>query len=519
MQKPAIQWAKEQGWTVFVADDNENAEYRHLADSFVHVDLADIEGMISAARRIKTDHGLDGVFTAGTDFSYTVARVARSLGLPGLEPETALAASNKERMRRVFRENGIPSPSFRVLSSQDEPRKVLSGLDFPLVVKPVDNMGARGIRRIDSEAEFLEAFRLAGEHSRSGQIIVEQYVPGPEFSIDALVVDGEPRITGIADRHIFFPPYFVEMGHTMPTEYSGRVLQLVEESFTAAVKALGIDKGAAKGDVKWDGRRAVIGEVAARLSGGYMSGWTYPYASGVPLTGRALELAVGKPPGSLEQRKSWVSAERAFISIPGVVDRVEGLREAAGIAGVRDVFVRVKQGDPVSFPTNNVEKCGNCISAAAERHAAVNAAEEACRKILVRLRPGETRTADFLRGETCQWVPAAYPQAMAWAKEYVERMPEFRELNGSPTGPRRITVLPPPSWLELEERDWHGLSVADALAVLEKEPGIRLSEESKNSDILVGSLFWRHFLRAGIQAGLWIVDTMSRFGGEYFRQW
>ena len=80
-------------------------------------------------------------------------------------------------------------------------------------------MGARGCRAARDAGELAEAIAAALPYSRSGRAIVEEYIDGPEFSIDALVDGGEIRIRGIADRHIFFAPYFVELGHTMPSAY------------------------------------------------------------------------------------------------------------------------------------------------------------------------------------------------------------------------------------------------------------------------------------------------------------
>ena len=116
---------------------------------------------------------------------------------------------------------------------------------------------------------------------------------GPEFSIDSLVFEDKLVITGFADRHIYYPPYFIEMGHTMPTEFSEEERNKVIKAFAKGVKALGLSCGAAKGDMKLTSNGAMIGEIAARLSGGYMSGWTFPYASGINLTEQALFLASG----------------------------------------------------------------------------------------------------------------------------------------------------------------------------------------------------------------------------------
>lgn len=280
MQLPAVDIAHDMGWRVVVADANPNCPGRVHADEFAEVSLADLDGILKTARNLKEAGGLDGVFTAGTDFSGTVAYTAENMGLPGLSYETALDASDKSRMRAVFSREGVPSPRFISYYAQENPD--FTRLDFkpPFVVKPVDNMGARGIKRVDTDDELKAAAAAAFEFSRSGKVIVEEYIEGPEFSLDALVYDGEIFLCGIADRHIFFPPYFVEMGHTMWSSFPEDVIGSVIDVFYRGIRALGINNGAAKGDIKLSPSGPVVGEIAARLSGDICRDGHIPWQAG-----------------------------------------------------------------------------------------------------------------------------------------------------------------------------------------------------------------------------------------------
>ena len=122
MQIPAIRAAKDLGWTVVAADADPAAPGAVEADRFLPVDLKDREGLSAAARRIRSELGLDGVFTAGTDFSASVAWVARELGLPGIPFEIrrqGLRTSSK--MREALAAAGVPSPHFVAARSADDP--------------------------------------------------------------------------------------------------------------------------------------------------------------------------------------------------------------------------------------------------------------------------------------------------------------------------------------------------------------------------------------------------------------
>jgi biotin carboxylase len=531
MQVPAIRAARELGWTVVAADANPDAPGADLADRFLPIDLKDTEGLAAAARGIRAEFGLDGVFTAGTDFSASVAWVARELGLPGIPFEAALKASDKLEMREAFAAAGLPSPRYAAARAADDPAIAAAGLSFPLVVKPADSMGARGCRSVGDPSELAAAVMAALPYSRSGRAIIEEYIDGPEFSIDALVVPGggvdgdEIRIRGIADRHIFFPPYFVELGHTMPSAYPPEVIDEVLRVFRLGVRALGIGVGAAKGDIKYSPSRgiAVVGEIAARLSGGYMSGWTYPYASGIDVTREALLLCVGlsldrgsaRDSGSgIAADRGWVSAERAFISIPGKVASVEGCVEAERMLYIKQLFLRVSPGDYVAFPSNNVEKCGNVISQAPTREAAVAAAESAARSLHIRLAPAERVTEAFLesggQAAAAAWPPLAFTAEGAAARELAD-MPEY----GEDTGPDSRPVAPFALAQSVGGLDWSGRGYAESARLAFALGGASLAEaqtaDGSASSRLLAGRFWRALARGGFQAALYVLDTEALY--------
>jgi isopentenyl diphosphate isomerase/L-lactate dehydrogenase-like FMN-dependent dehydrogenase len=208
---------------------------------------------------------------------------------------------------------------------------------------------------------------------------------GPELSIDALVWKGGIHITGVADRIIEFPPYFVETGHIMPTNLEPDRIEDCVEVFKNGIIALGIETGAAKGDIKATKNGAMVGEIASRLSGGFMSAYTDPYSSGVTLIKAAINIAMGDHPGDLSEKFKKVSVERAIIPGSGLVRSIEGVEEAVSLKGVKNVFVTCAVGDTVHIPTSNVEKCGNVIAVGDTREEALNSSNLGVKTVRIML--------------------------------------------------------------------------------------------------------------------------------------
>lgn len=537
MQLPAIRIAREEGLRVVVADGNPNCPGRRTADVFEPIDLKDHSRLTACAR----SHRVQAVCTAGTDFSLTVARVAEACGLPGVSVDAAMHATDKALMRARLSRAGVTVPPYAVYRHG----RITEGYDdvpLPAVVKPVASMGARGVRRITRAGELEPALEAAMEFSRDGRVIVESFIPGEEYSVDCLVTPHERILCGIADRHIAIPPHFVEVGHTIPTALSSDRVELLLREFYSAVDAIGICDGAAKGDIfivdedrrpGWlagEGPAVVIGEIAARLSGGYMSGWTYPCSSGVEPTRGAIRIALGRDPRTGSPTRSDIAAERAVMSIPGVLETDIALDRLLSMPGVQECFLSVTAGETVSIPTNNVEKCGNLIVVGASRDELQERVDAVLRSVRIPLRRRERRTWSYLMGPElpAQTVYAADPRfhgplhaaddrtcEQTFTGMLADRTGSLRErgkqagetslLRSSLSEVRRCLYAIPAAHRRSRERDLHGYTRLEALD--------RVMDEYDECDVFVDAGFAECVFvlaceRGGLQGLRYVIDTL-----------
>lgn len=503
MQIPALKIAKQSNWHVIAADGNPNAPGRVYCDEFFPVDLTDIPGLIAHARRIRNGRGPDGVFTAGTDFSLSVSKVAESLGLPGHSVESARRATNKVLMRKTFQDANTPSPPFAEITKEKNLDFLLTEIPGPWVVKPVDSMGARGVIRIDKRTDLDKAVETARSYSRSRQALLETYMEGPEFSLDALVEDGRFIPCGMADRIIQYPPYFIEMGHSIPSAVSDTTAKALWDVFEQGVKALGLSRGGVKGDLKLTSNGAMIGEIAARLSGGYMSGWTWPAASGVEPTQGALRLAVGLDAGNMTPTQNRICTERALICIDGTIAQLSGREEAVTLPGVQDVFLRYRPGDTVVFPRNNVEKIGNVITVGHTLEEAQLRAMATLKKLSLILEPYNSATARYL--DSFDNFPPDVFDVGNFFYSLWKTYPPKPSLGCSRIKPKVATPLGLP-----ESYDYTGRTIHDILIILNDEKRIVLTDgEDGSIEGQEAANFWRALIRGGLQGLRWYLDSTT----------
>ena len=462
MQIPVIEIAHKLGLSTIVFDAIPSVGGASLAHKFCKVDISDEQACVNAALELSRESPLHGVITVGTDFSTTVARITETLGLPGHTYTAATLAKDKFHMRRAFKAAGVPSPEYCQVETFEDLKLV--DFDPPWVVKPVDSMGARGVQLVSHREALAPAVEEAWVHSRKKAALVEEFIPGKEFSIDALVSRGEIKIQGLADRDIWFPPRFIEMGHRFPTVLDEKQQEKLLETFKAGVRSLGLTHGAAKGDMRWHPQKGpMVGEIAGRLSGGFMSGWTYPLSSHFSSIEQAIHLALGEEIALSESLGGDPVAERAFISAPGVIREIQGLETLVSLPGLKHLFWQKKPGDKVNFPQNNVEKIGNFILCESTVEKLDRNIHQVYSQVLVRLEPKGL--------ETTQWFD-------------------------SPEGPAAFS--------EGSEEDYYGLTrgeILESFKILTGTDGRALGHKDNR--------FWKYLEKGGLQGLVYYWDSFS----------
>jgi len=376
LQTPAIIKAKERTFSVMTVDMNPHAIGFKYADLHSVISIYDKDKIIEWSRSAVPSNSISGVITMGTDCSCTVAEVARAFGLPGVSPESAFISVNKDCFREKLKEAGIFTPDFLITEDIHSIPKKLFSMTFPLVVKPVDSMGSRGVKKIFSHTEFSSAVVEATGFSRRKKVIIEEFLEGNEFSLDACMIDGKCYPLGFADRVIEYEPFFVETGYSMPSVLGAEERKSMISLMEKASQAIGVYDGIVKGDLKLTEEGPVLIEMAVRLSGNRMSSDAIPISCGVDAVGISLDIALGKKkiPPNPEYEKGY--AYRAFLPASGVVKKICGIEKARAMKGVVDLVLYIKEGDEKKPFTCSADSVGYVIAKGETREIAEQRAQK-----------------------------------------------------------------------------------------------------------------------------------------------
>ena len=293
IQVPIIQECRRLGYGAIVADRDSTAPGMSLADVGLGVSTNDVEGILDAART----HAVGGLVTSSDYPVRTVAHVCHALGLPALSPRAAEVATDKGEQRTMLRAAGLRTPDFEVVDSFGHASRVPSRSGFPVIVKPVDSSASRGVSRVDSSEELRGAFDFAMSYSRSGRVIVEEFIEGPEFSVEVLVQSGCIHVVGVTEKstggdgHRFF----VETRHVVPAAIDKAAAGKIGACVVSAIRALGLDHCASHAELKLTRGGPVVVEIAARLGGDFITSDLVPLATGVSMLEAAIRIAVNSP--------------------------------------------------------------------------------------------------------------------------------------------------------------------------------------------------------------------------------
>lgn len=376
LQIPAIRKAKELGLSVIAADYDPGAPGFQYADVCLPVSTLDEEEIYRQALRLRPDR----IITSTSDAPvYVAACVSRRLGLESfLSPEDARCATNKAFMRRRLAACGVPIPEFYIAENKDEFDKALSHFPDRCVIKPADSAGSRGVRlfRRGGERSSDEVYAYSRKFSRSGTVLVEEFLEGPEVSVEGFSVDGVETVAAVTDKLVSAPPYFVEIGHSQPSRLDPETLRAILNIAAMAAEALHICNGPSHTEVKITKSGPKIVEIAARLGGDFITSRLVPLSTGIDMVGNSIRQEIGLPI-DLTPGFHRGSAVRFFTSGDGILQKAEGLEEARRMQGVEEAVLYRKAGDAVHQTESSGGRLGHVIASADTAEGAMRICERA----------------------------------------------------------------------------------------------------------------------------------------------
>lgn len=364
--------AKEMGYETYAVDADSNAVGFNHADYHSVVNIVDEKACLEYAR---VNH-IDGVLTAATDYGVlTAAYIAKEMGLPGLKYEVAQLIKNKYQVRKCLYENHVDDTEQAYEVYKDSNIEELSKkIVYPVMVKPCDGSGSRGASRVDNAKDLKKACEYAIAGSITNRAEIETFIVGKEYGAESLVVNGEVHVLGIMQKWMTKPPYYAELGHSIPNNLIPEVEEKVKKCVTNAIKALGVNFGSVNMDmlITEDGKVYII-DIGARMGGNMIGPCIIPYGTGVDYMAAMIQNAVGDYV-DLSAKDKCAVATRLLAFDEGVVKTLPDMKKVEKKFDV-EIYHHLENGMKVNEYHTNLDGCGYIVAKGKTLKEAIDKAE------------------------------------------------------------------------------------------------------------------------------------------------
>lgn len=292
MQLPLIKKAKEMGYITHVFAWEAGDVGEKEADYFYPISIIEKEEILKKCEEIH----ISGICSIASDIAViTVNYVAEKLGLTGNSIASTDKCTNKYAMRLAFEKNGDPSPKSILIS--DINQLVNKSFSYPVIVKPTDRSGSRGIYKVEKPEKLENAVKLSLEVGFKHQVLVEEFVEGQEYSVEYISYNGMHTFLAITHKYTTGAPNFIETKHLEPAPIDENLLQNVKKIVTHALNSLDIKNGASHSELKIakDGTIKLI-EIGARMGGDCIGSDLVCYSTGYDFVKMVIDVACGHAP-------------------------------------------------------------------------------------------------------------------------------------------------------------------------------------------------------------------------------
>lgn len=355
LQKSIINRAKLMGLYTVGIDPANDAICKDEVDAFEVVGGQDFEGTCSVVDK----YSIDAIVTAATDKPLVMmARVAEKYGFPFFSVETAQWSTDKFQMKQRFMEGGVPCAKGRLVKSVNE----VEDFEYPVIIKPRDNSGSRGVKLCRNKEELETSMCEAFEVSKLDTVLVEEFIEGPEYSIEGLHYDGKTEIIQFTEKKTTEFPYNVELGHMQPANLTGEQKNAIREIVAKIGKALKFENCPSHTELKINSRGIFVIETSPRLGGDFITSTLVPLSTGLYLEDILLHIALGECFDTTHGCVERASAV-CFLNLPcGKVLAIDNaINKVASWPKVKEFSTSLEVGNHIHPITSSLNRYGQFI--------------------------------------------------------------------------------------------------------------------------------------------------------------
>ncbi|MBY0201421.1 ATP-grasp domain-containing protein [Priestia megaterium] len=362
-----VQLVQQQGYKTILLRKEISFDEIFDVDVPIEMDLNNEEVVLEKCLELANQLDIISVFTMNEYRIPLASKISEALKLTYQLPyEASLRCRNKKLARQKLNEAGVGEVQYRLVSTQTDLKTELEGIDFPLIVKPSNDSGSKNVYLCNNEAEISTAIKhiVQSEKNIVGQsldadIMIEEFLDGPEFSIESVTVNGQTTIIGITKKLVTPYPLSIEVGHDFPANLHANEEKEIRELVEESLAVLGVDFAVTHTEVKLTNKGPRIVEVNARPGGDEIP-HLVKAVTGIDLKSLAFLVTLGKGIDSLDLSSSPVPSASIRFLLANQEGKVS-FNDQFQSAYIKEQKWYVKNGESVKRTESNFDRLGYFI--------------------------------------------------------------------------------------------------------------------------------------------------------------
>lgn len=362
LQQSIIGRAHKIGLFVVGIDPCADAYCKDDTDAFEVVGGQDFEGTCAVVEH----YCIDAIVTAATDKPLVMmARIAEKYGFPFFSVDTARWSTDKFLMKERFEFGGIPHARGRLVSQVED----AEGLVYPVIVKPRDNSGSRGVKLCRNQEDLKASIAEALDNSHMDSVLVEEFIEGPEYSIEGLHYDGTSEVIQFTEKKTTDFPYNVELGHKQPALLTDEQKDAIRKIVAKIGSALRFENCPSHTELKINDRGVFVIETSPRLGGDFITSTLVPLSAGINMEDQLLNIALGNPVDTKTGRVEKAAGVEFFQFPEGLVKSIDTqFYYRFKDPDVVSLHLKLKEGDHIKSIASSLDRYGEFIVLAEDRN-------------------------------------------------------------------------------------------------------------------------------------------------------
>ena len=361
LQVNTIKLIKELGHYCIAIDGNPDAIGFKFCDEYANIDVLDIRACVEYAKNKK----IDGVTTTSATITLpAVAAIGEELGLIAISSEVVDVLRDKYKIKKKLFDGGSNIYGyFSEISTKELYYEAKKNIDYPVVIKPSDGSGSKGISIVYNEEDLIPAIKYAYKSSRTKGIYIESFIKGKEYGVESFVINGEVVIYGIIKQVFIDNGREIEYGHCVPSGLPSEVEENIKNEVKKAIKILGINYGSVNMDIilSEGEQEPYIIDVGARVGLNKIAEKIVPFSNGVDIFKNTIRLCIGENV-DIYPKYSKNIATRVIILEQGKIKDIENYKDLIDKKDVLDIIVTAKKGDVINSYKTKSDSCGWIIT-------------------------------------------------------------------------------------------------------------------------------------------------------------